>query len=324
MAIFDPAQAFQAGQAMGSGQSSLPSFLSSLTDRLKSHMETRDKTRSLIESQVASKQALAPFELEQKRAELGLQGEKELEVARGKSKIEGETLQQILTRTGQIGGGGFEGATPTEFEYGGVKFSLPGKAKAEAAKRKAEITEDILTKSQSAIPILQKFEVLMGNLPSIKTPSQRIFGAPGRAIAGASQSDPSIYEYQSNLKSSRAPLARSLQEVGNLTEQEQNAAVSLLDVSNSTNEVRARSLSDFYSYVVERTAFHRQVDPVEIAQSFGLKYDPRTRRVTNSSIELIRRGKKVKIPSRTGGEFVEDPQTGKVGVMFEDGTVEEL
>lgn len=96
MPIFDPAQAFQAGQAMGSGASSLPSFLSAITDRLKSHLEQRDKTRSAIEAQVGSETALAPWKLQQKQAELGLEAQKEKDVYAYRSDLEAKSPQGLL------------------------------------------------------------------------------------------------------------------------------------------------------------------------------------------------------------------------------------
>ena len=121
MAIFDPAQAFQAGQAMGSGASSLPSFLSSLTDRLKSHLEQRDKTRSAIEAQVGSETALAPWKLQQKQAELGLEAQKEKDVYSYKSEMEAKSPQGLLAnaraqRLAQLGGeAGQTGEIPPGF-----------------------------------------------------------------------------------------------------------------------------------------------------------------------------------------------------------------
>ena len=108
MPIFDPAQAFQAGQAMGSGASSLPSFFSSLTDRLKSHLDSRNKIQADIGSQLAVKSALAPGELAQDK-----------ELAKYKQDLENQGPGADLQRAKagfleRIGVGGSAGQSPDE------------------------------------------------------------------------------------------------------------------------------------------------------------------------------------------------------------------
>lgn len=79
MPIFDPYQAFRAGQAMGSGQSSIASFVSSVTDRLNEHLKAKQLAEAELGTAVAKEKAISPFKTQQaldiKRSELQMEDE---------------------------------------------------------------------------------------------------------------------------------------------------------------------------------------------------------------------------------------------------------
>jgi hypothetical protein len=103
-------------------------------------------------------------------------------------------------------------------------------------------------KLQELTKVIDSFAYQIDKIPGGEGLPGRIQGL-GNVVSGALQTDPNIAAYSSFMMGLRPVLSRGLGDVGNLSEQEQKAAMSLLPQPMDNLETRAAKLRNFLDFI---------------------------------------------------------------------------
>ena len=283
---FDINRGLQAGQQLyGEGpRSGLGIAIKGLTDRAKMLNELALKSKF----------------------EVATQGAIEREKGQVQTEQINERMKSLFSQGGQSGGGPSDWL-PSEFDpaTGHMKYisrsALQQKSDIEIAQAGQKDVQTRMGKLKEAVPILRTIEGRVAELPAFSGAGGRVTNAPGIFLQKATQSNPNTAAYSRFITGIRPQLSRTLGDVANLSEAEQEAAMGLLPNEYDNSETKATALSNFYEFIVSRIAFNTGISKEEAAQQLGVSVDPVSGRITSSNMELIRSGKKIPYQSQESG-----------------------
>lgn len=210
-----------------------------------------------------------------KKELIDYEGQSKLNLEREKSKLAQENMSKFF------GGGQGEsvgGWVPTEMSIdtgmGNLKITNPKEQEREIERKiKENVQRDVQTRSAKLgelNKVIDFFESKIQEIPSGKGIGGRVKGI-GLGIEGLLQTNPNVAAYMADVEGMRSQIARGLGEVGNLSEQEQRAAMKLLPGVSDNTETRLKKISNFRDYIKKKSGVNApKSSTVDYKSKYGL------------------------------------------------------